>query len=98
MAKTRKCSICHKPGCRADRHKADLEPDPGPLERAREIVRSSARVLGAVKPRVLELVASDDVPAVKVALSGVLEALEPVDPKHRRRILRSAALVLAEEL
>lgn len=78
--KPRMCSICKKPG-----HRSDSCPE------------KSAREAPATKPRHDRpdlLVSSEDLPAVKAAVVGVVTALEKLPAQHRDRVLRSAQLIL----
>ena len=81
--KTRKCGLCHKPGHRAD-NCPERGADPKPKPEKRE------RPAGA-------LVSAADLPKIKDALAGVIQALEQVPPQHRARVIRSAQIALGDE-
>lgn len=81
----RKCSVCGEPGHRADR----CESGGAPVTTSGPSSTSTRRPAAASS-----LVASEDLPAVKEAVVGVVDALEKIDPEHRPRVLRSAQVIL----
>jgi len=86
----RKCSICQKPGHRSDscpgrNRRPGLGDPPTGSPPATKPRHDAHRDL---------LVSSEDLPAVKAAVVGVVTALEKLPAQHRDRVLRSAQLIL----